>query len=65
MNALWESRNMKLVLDNKICCIHPFIGLKLSVHNELRLTGMRTEIHAAKIVTYHFRRFRKITKGDC
>ena len=56
---------MKLVLENKICCIHPFIGLELSVPNELCLTGMRTELHAAEIVPYPFRRFRKITKGDC
>lgn len=56
---------MKLVLDNKIYCIHPFIGLELSVPDEFRLIGMRTELHAAKIVLYlfHFGAFAKLRKA--
>jgi len=41
---------MKLVFDNKICCVHLFIGLELSVPNELLLIGIRTEFHAANFM---------------
>jgi len=43
---------MKLVLDNKICCIYPFIGLELSVPNELHFIGMRAELHSEKVLLY-------------
>ena len=56
---------MKFVSDNKICFIHPRIGLELSVPSELCLTAMQTEHHAAKILLYpiHLGAFAKLEKA--
>ena len=54
MKNLCGSRNVKLVLGNKICCIHLFYGLDLAVPNELRLTGVPTETDSTKNCTLFF-----------